>query len=50
MTNFSAISNFIGDCFQYFRDVSEFNLGDDDEVVYRLLCLAQDICDKNVEK
>lgn len=50
MTDYSAISRYIGDCFQYFRDCLEFNLGDDDEVVYRLLCLAQDICDKNVKK
>lgn len=50
MTDFYSISNLLTDSFMYFRDYLEFKAGDDDEVVYRLLSLAQDICDKNVEK
>lgn len=49
MTDYSAIANYIQDCYQYFRDILEFRIGDDDEVVYRLLCLAEDICRKNLD-
>lgn len=50
MTDFYSISNLLTDCFNYFRDFLEIQIGDDDYVVYHLLSLAQDICDKNVEK
>lgn len=50
MTDYKAISNCINDCFMYFRDVLDFTQGDDDEIVYRLLCLADVICDKHIER
>lgn len=50
LTDYSTISKLIQDSFNYFRDFFEIPIGDDDFVVYSLLSLAQDICDKNVVK
>lgn len=50
MTDYSTILKLIVDSFNYFRDSLEFEIGDDDSVIYSLLCLAQDICYKNVKK
>lgn len=50
MTDYSIISKLIEDSFNYFRDSLEFEIGDDDSIIYSLLCLAQDICFKHVKK